>query len=197
MVEGIRLMRQMWEAKEPFKFDGKYFAADFYYLYTKPRRKIPVYSSAIGRKAAYGAGVNADGLITISPRNDPQKLKEVILPEYERGRSEAKKVGLGKVAIEFEFSFDRPEHLLRTGWRTLGICRKDSWSIPNPVVVEEEGRKVTLADLRRSMHFFKNWKELVRTVEEYRSVGVNEVSVYTGCAKKQIRALANNLLSVF
>jgi alkanesulfonate monooxygenase SsuD/methylene tetrahydromethanopterin reductase-like flavin-dependent oxidoreductase (luciferase family) len=197
LVEGIRLIRQMWEAKQPFKFEGKYFASDFYYLYTKPRGKIPIYCSAIGRRAAYGAGLNTDGLITITPRNDPEKLRAIILPEYKRGRSEAKKAGLGKIAIELIFSFERPEHLLRSAWRTLGIFRKDSWSIPNPVVVEEEGRKVTPSDLRRNMYFFKNWKEIVRTIESYRSIGVNEVSVYTGCDRKQIRTLADNLLSVF
>ena len=197
LTEGITLMRKMWEAKRPFSFEGKFFHSDFYYLYTKPVRKIPIYSSAIGKKAAYEAGKHADGLITVSPRNDPAKLKELILPEYKRGRNESRKSGLGRVSIELVFSFDKPEHLLRTGWRTLGICRKDSWSIPNPVAVEEEGRNVTMADLRRSMHFFRNWKEVVGIVEEYRAVGVNEVSTYTGCDKKQIKALANNLLSVF
>ena len=197
MVEGISLMRQMWESTEPFKFEGKYFSSDFYYLYTKPRKKIPIYSSAIGKKAAYGAGISADGLITISPRNDPAKLREQVLPEYKRGRSEAKKVGLGKVAIELVFSFDTPEFLRRNAWRTLGICRKDSWSIPNPVAVEEEGRKVTEYDLRKNMHFCEKWKDLVNIIEEYRAVGVNEVTTYTGCDKKQIRAFANNILSVF
>jgi hypothetical protein len=187
----------MWAATEPFKFEGPYFASDFYYLYTKPRRKIPIYSSAIGRRAAYAAGVDADGLITISPRNDPNKLKEEILPEYRRGRNLAKKPGLGKVAIELVFRFDKPDQVLRTSWRTLGICRKDSWSIPNPVAVEEEGRKVTLEDLYRGMYFFNNWKDVVKVIEEHRAVGVNEVTVYTGCDRKRLRSLADNVVSVF
>ncbi len=197
LTEGMKLIRQMWSSQDPFRFEGKYFSSDFYYLYTKPRKKIPIYSSAIGRKAAFGAGLNADGLITISPRNDPQKLKEVILPEYGKGRSEANKDGLGKIAIELVFSFDKPEDLVRKAWRTLGICRKDSWSIPNPVAVEQEGGKVTVDDLRRNMHFCKNWKDVVKVIEAYQEVGVNEVTTYTGCDKKLIRAYAKNVLSVF
>ena len=100
MTEGIRLIRQMWDSKEPFKFEGKYFSSGFYCLYTKPRRKIPIYASAIGRKAAYAAGANTEGLITLSPRNDVQRLKDVILPAYMQGRRETNKKGLGKVAIE-------------------------------------------------------------------------------------------------
>lgn len=197
LKEGIRLIRQMWESTEPFKFEGKYFTSDFYYLYTKPRKRIPIYLSAIGKKAAYEAGLNMDGLITITPRNDQKKLKETILPEYRKGRLEAKRRGLGKVAVELIFSFEKPEYLLRNAWKTLGICRKDSWSIPNPVTVEQEGQKITLDELHRNMHFCKNWKDVIELIEAYRKVGVNEVTTYTGCNKKLIRAFATNVLSVF
>jgi len=197
LTEGIKLIKQMWDATEPFRFEGKYFSSDFYFLYTKPRKKIPIYSSAIGRKAAYAAGLYADGLITVSPRNDPRKLKESILPEYQKGRSEANKVGLGKAAVELVFSFDKPEDILKKAWRTLGVCCKDSWSIPNPVAVEEAGKQVTVDDLQRNMHLCKNWKDVVKVIETYQEVGVNEVSIYTGCDKKQIRALAKNVLCAF
>jgi len=197
LEEGVRLIRKMWEAEEPFKFEGKFFSSDFYFLYTKPRRKIPIYSSAIGKKAAHAAGLIADGLITISPRNDVQKLREIILPAYKQGRSEANKEGLGKVAIELVFSFAEPSVLLKNAWKTLGICRKDSWSIPSPVAVEQEGGKVTPEDLGKNMHFCKSWKDVVKVIEAYREVGVNEVTTYTGCDKKMIRALARNVRDVF
>jgi len=197
LTEGVRLMRQLWESEEPFKFEGKYFSSDFYYLYTKPKRRIPIYSSAIGKRAAHAAGAYADGLITISPRNNPEKLKETILPAYARGRRETNKEGTGKIAIEMLFSFNKPEYLLKTAWKTLGICRKDSWSIPNPVAVEQEGAKVTMDDLRRSVAFFRNWKDLVKFIEAYQEVGVNEVNTDTGCDKKMIRAFAKNVLDVF
>ena len=197
LAEGIRLIRRLWESSEPFKFEGTYFSSDFYFLYTKPRRKIPIYSSAIGKRAAHAAGVFADGLITISPRNDVHRLKDVILPAYMDGRRESNKEGMGKIAIEIVFSFAEPEWLIRNAWKTLGINRKDSWSIPNPVAVEEEGGKVTVDDLRRNTHFCKNWKELVRLIDAYREIGVNEINTYTGCDKKTIRAFAKNVLEVF
>ena len=197
LTEGIRLMRQLWQSPEPFAFEGKYFSSDFYYLYTKPSRAIPVYCSALGKRAAYEAGVHADGLITISPRNNVQRLKEVILPAYMQGRRESKKEGTGKIAIELVVSFVGPDELIKSAWRTLGINRKDSWSIPNPVAVEEEGRKVTEEDLRRNMHFCKNWKDLVKLIEEYKEIGVSEVNTYTGCDKKMIRSFAKNVLDVF
>ena len=197
LTEGIELIRKLWQSTEPFKFEGKYFSSDFYYLYTKPSRAIPIYSSAIGKKAAHAAGMHADGLITVSPRNDVNKLKEIILPAYLQGRRESNKEGLGKVALELVISFVEPEELIKNAWRTLGINRKDSWSIPNPVAVEEEGKKVTADDLRRNMHFCRNWKDLVKIIERYEELGITEVNTCTGCDKKAIRAFAKNVLDVF
>jgi coenzyme F420-dependent glucose-6-phosphate dehydrogenase len=197
LIEGIRLIRMMWDSKEPFKFEGKYFSSDFYHLYTRPRKKIPILLSAIGKKAARLAGMHADELITICPRNDLQAMKEVILPAYRQGRIEANKQGPGRVAVEVNFSFLQPEEIVRTQWRTLGICHKDSWSIPNPVVVEEEGRKVTADEVRKNTHICSKWSDLVEVIEQYAKAGVTEVSLYTGADKKQIRAVARNVLSVF
>lgn len=197
LTEGITLMRKLWESKEPFKFEGKYFYADFYYLYTKPRRKIPLYLSAIGRRAAFAAGKYADGLITIGPRNDAEKISKVIMPEYERGRKSSSNERPRRVAVEILFSLQSPEELVTRSWRTLGILRKDSWSIPDPMKVEEEGRKVTVGEVRQGLHACKNWRELVRVVETYRQIGVNECTFTIGCNKRMMKALADNVLSVF
>jgi coenzyme F420-dependent glucose-6-phosphate dehydrogenase len=197
LTEGIRLMRMMWESKEPFKFEGKFFSSNFYYLYTKPRTDIPVYASAIGKKAAYASGLNADGLISIAPRNDSQKLKNELLPAYRQGRLEAGKKGLGKVAVELAFSFQKPIAVVRKAWRTIGIMNKDSWSILDPVAAEEAGRGVTVDEVQKNICFCKNWKGLVRVVEAYGKVGVTEVSLFTSCDKKLIRVIADNVLSVF
>lgn len=197
LIEGIRLMRMMWGSKEPFGFEGRFYSSDFYYLYTKPRRKIPIYFSAIGRRAARFAGIYAEQLITICPRNDLEMMMNEILPAYRRGRIEAHKRGPGGVAIEVNFSFLRPEEILRTQWRALGIHHKDSWSIPNPVAAEEEGRRVSVEEVRRCTHICSNWDDLIEVIEQYAKIGVTAVSLYTGADKKQIRAIARNVLSAF
>jgi len=197
LIEAIGLIQLMWDSKEPFKFDGRYFSSDFYHLYTKPRRKIPIYFSAVGKKAARYAGTYADHLITICPRNDFQMMKEVILPTYRQGRIGANKKGPGGVTIELNFSFLRPEDIVRTQWRSLGIYHKDSWSLPNPVAVEEEGKKVTADEVRKGTHICRKWSDLVEAIEQYGKIGVTAVMLYTGADKKQIRMIAKNVLSVF
>jgi len=197
LIEGIRLMRMMWDSKEPFKFEGKYFSSDFFNLYTKPKRKIPLYFSAIGKRAARLAGMYADHLITLCPRNDLRIMKEVILPAYVQGRIEANKKGPGGVVVEVNFSFLNPEEIVRTQWRTLGLYHKDSWSILNPLASEEEGRKVTVDEVRRATHICKNWNDLVQVIEQYAEIGVDAIALYSGADKRKIRAIAENVLSVF
>ena len=197
LIEGVRLMRLMWNSKEPFSFRGKYFSSDFYYLYTKPRTRIPVYFSAIGKRAAHLAGKYGDALVTICPRNSIQAMKEVILPAYKKGRSEAGKEGLGEVAIELVFSFKNAEEMVKTEWRSLGIYHKDSWSMPDPVVVEEEGKKVSVDDVKRNVHICRSWKDLISLIEEYSGIGITTFSLFSGADKGQISAIAENVLKVF
>jgi len=197
LVEGIRLMRMMWDSREPFGFDGKYFSADFYFLYTKPRRRIPVYFSAIGRRAAHYAGEYGDGLISICPRNNTQTMKEVILPAYRQGRANAGKKGDGEIAVELGFSFKNPEEIVKSEWRSLGFYHKDSWSIPNPIAVEEEGRKVSVDDVRRNVHLCRNWRDVVSLIDEYSRIGVTSFSLFTGAEKRQIHRIADNVLKAF
>jgi hypothetical protein len=69
--------------------------------------------------------------------------------------------------------------------------------MPNPVVVEEEGRKVTTDDLTKYIHFCSGWKDVEKIIENYRKVGVNEVNIFTGCDKERIQAYAENILNIF
>jgi len=197
LVEGVRLMRLMWDSKEPFSFNGKYFSSDFYHLYTKPKNRIPVYFSAIGRRAARMAGEYGDALVTICPRNSLETMREVILPSYRQGRLDAGKKSLGEVAIELGFSFKTPEEMVRTEWRSLGLYRKDSWSIPDPIAVEEEGKKATMEDVQKNIHFCGSWKDVVSLIEEYSGIGIASFSLYSGADRSQIRQIAENVLKVF
>jgi coenzyme F420-dependent glucose-6-phosphate dehydrogenase len=190
LTEGLRLIRSLWSSKKPFRFDGKYFSSDFYFLYTKPRKRIPIYLSAIGKQAAYSAGLNADGMITIAPRNNVEKLQEKILPSYRAGRAKANKSGSGKICIELAFSFLKPEQIQRYSWRTLGIMNKDSWSLPDPVAVEKAGKNIKVEDIKRNTCICRNWSDLIKIIDDYRKIGVNEVSIYTGCERKKIRDIA-------
>jgi coenzyme F420-dependent glucose-6-phosphate dehydrogenase len=195
LVEGIQLIKRLWDSKEPFSFDGKYFGADYYYLYTKPKRTIPIYFSAVGRKAAFNAGRYADKLVTTSPRNSTKKLRDDILPAYEDGlRGTGKRGGL---VVEMEFSFMSPQEMKKKEWKGLGMHVKDSWSIKDPIEAEKVGKKVSIEELKRNIHFIDGWNELVRIIEEYAELGASEIVLISEANKEKIREFAKNVLNVF
>ncbi|MCS4539627.1 MAG: LLM class flavin-dependent oxidoreductase [Thaumarchaeota archaeon] len=195
LTEGITLIKRLWKTKDPFSFNGKFFPSKFYHLYTKPKNKIPIYFSAIGRRAAYYAGLHADNLVTISPRNTIEKLQREILPEFERGCREAGK-RRGGIVIHMDFSLDTPSALVKNSWRTLGWMLKDSWSIENPVAVEKAGRKVGIEDVKKAVHFCKSWRAVMKIIDDYIAVGANAIVLITEADKKKIRDVAHNVLNV-
>jgi len=201
LIEGLELIRRLWESKKPFSFQGKYYSADFYYMYTKPKTQIPIYFSAIGKKAAYQAGRCADALVTISPRNDLERLRDDILPAYRRGLGDAsggrKGKKKGRLQVHISFTFLSPSQLRRKEWRSLGWLRKDSWSIDDPVAVERAGKEVTDEELQTGMLFCKDWADLVRVAQTYVDAGADEICLSCGAEKPLIKEIRDNVLAVF
>ncbi|MDA4130623.1 MAG: LLM class flavin-dependent oxidoreductase, partial [Thaumarchaeota archaeon] len=193
LCEGVDLIRKLWESKEPFGSEGKYFSSDFYFLYTKPRRKIPIYFSAIGKRAAFYAGKYSDHLVTLSPRNNASSLKEEIIPSFYRGLREANKRN-GQVLIHLSFSLSKPEKVFEASRRKLGWMMKDSWSIRDPVQSEELSEKnLTIEDLKRGFHFCRNWKELIKIIEGYKEVGVNSFALFSEASRKKMKLYSDNI----
>lgn len=195
LLEGLELIHKLWESETPFSFNGKYFSSDFYCLYTKPRTQIPIFFSAIGKKAAYLAGKNGDAIVTESPRNNVDKLKKDILPEYQRGADEAGRKK--RTIIYVDFSLVSLEELKDREWRTLGLFRKDAWSASDPVSMEAVGKSITSDELRNNIHFVRDWNDLARTIEMYRELGTEAVILASDANKTRIREIADNLLKVF
>jgi len=194
LTEGVQLIRRLWNSTEPFSFDGKYFGADFYYLYTKPKKTIPIYFSAVGKKAAYNAGKYADKLVTLGPRNSTKRIRDDILPAYEDGlRGTGKRGGL---VVEMDFSFRSPQEMKKE-WRSLGMEAKDSWSIRNPIESEKVGKKVKVEELKRNIYFIKGWNELVKIIEGYVELGASEIALISEAHKEKITEFAKNVLNVF
>lgn len=195
LVEGVRLMRRLWESKEPFAFEGKYYSADFYLLYTKPKTRIPIYFSAVGKRTAYFAGLQADTLVTIGPRNDVEKFQSVIVPEFRRGLRESHRKG--DVEVHVNFSFKSPSELRKEQPGSLGWLTKDSWSIKDPVAVENAGRRIKDQEIRSGMLLCSGWQELVGELQKYVDAGATKLCLSSGADKKRIKEIGDNVLSVF
>jgi len=195
LVEGVQLMRRLWESKEPFSWNGKFFSASFYYLYTKPKTKIPIYFAAAGRKAACYAGKFGDKMVTLAPKNSPEKLRAEIIPSYMDCAKESGRAG--GTAARIDFSFKSPERLIAEEWQSLGILAQDSFSLRTPVDVELAGRTLSAEELSRKIHFVEDWRSLINMINKYIDIGIKEIIIPTDANKDFIRETAKNLLTIF
>jgi coenzyme F420-dependent glucose-6-phosphate dehydrogenase len=196
LCEGVTLMRRLWKETKPFSFRGKYFSSEFYYLYTHPRTEMQIYFSALGEKTAYYAGSFGDHLVTLSPLNDAERIRNVLLPQYERGCSDAKKEK-GSLVVHIDYSFKEPAQLLKESRVDLSGMAKGAFDAKTPIEVEELGKKLTLSDVKRVVHSPKDWNHLMKVLETYVDVGASELILPSAPVKKEIEQVAKNVLDVF
>lgn len=196
LCEGIALMRRLWNERKPFSFEGKYFSSEFYYLYTRPRTKLPIYFSAVGEKAAYHAGAFGDHLVTLSPKNDVERIRNVLLPEYERGCSDAKR-RKGELVVHLDYSFKKPAQLLKDERASLSPNARGAVDAKTPIEVEKLGKKLTPSDVGKVVHYCRDWDQLIKVLETYVDVGASELVIFCAPVRKEIEQLAKNVLGVF
>jgi len=196
LCEGLVLMERLWTAKKPFAFRGKYFSSKFYYMYTKPRTELDVYFSAVGPKAAYAAGRYGDHLVTLCPWNDPERIRDVVLPAFKKGQKDAGKSG-GKVLVHIDYTFKSLAQVLKDSRRELSPFVKNSVDIKTPVALENATRTLTPERLSHFMHPVRDWSDLIKKLEEYVAVGATEVILFSSPVKKEMELVAKNVLSVF
>ncbi len=196
LCEGVTLMRQLFEEKKPFSFKGKYFSSKFYYLYTRPRTKMPVYFSAVGEKAAFYAGSFGDHLVTLSPQNDVERIRDVLLPQYQKGCADAGKKG-GDLVVHVDYSFKTPGQLLKDSRADLTPSIKGAVNAKTPIDVEKMGKKLTASYVSRVVHSCRDWNQLIKVLESYVEVGTSELILFSAPVKKEIEQVAKNILSVF
>jgi hypothetical protein len=96
-----------------------------------------------------------------------------------------------------EFSFMSPKEMKKKEWKGLGMHVKDSWSIKDPIEAEKVGKKVSIEELKRNIHFINGWNGLIKIIEEYAELGASEIVLISEANKEKIREFAKNVLNVF
>jgi secondary-alcohol dehydrogenase (coenzyme-F420) len=198
MVEGIQMIRKMWESKTFFDFDGKYFKANQIYLYTRPRTNMKIYVSGVGPKAARGAGEFGDALITLSHANAFERCRDVIFPAFEEGaRSAGKDPAKMEKLVSLSFSFKDAQTFAKTERRYAGIVAKNSFNEPDPRKIEQMGRDLSDEELIKSTTFCKNWNDVLDLISKFRELGTTMIVLNSGADKKLIRTFGQKILPHF
>jgi coenzyme F420-dependent glucose-6-phosphate dehydrogenase len=198
LVEGITLMRKLWESEEYFSFSGKYFSMKDVFLYTKPKSKIEIYFSALGPKGAAYAGQYADHLVTIA---SPQKCREEIFPAFEAAAVKAGKDPnkMEKVAnISSWFADSKQsgvEEVRRLG--DAGLFDRGSLDEIDPRKIEQRGTRVSDEQILQSKVFVTSPEVLIEEIEQYQKVGATSVTIVTQSKPENIRFVGEKVLPYF
>ncbi len=162
LEEALTIMNRLWTSTEPISFAGKYYTLNNAVLLTKPEKKVPVYVSAIGPRAANLAGRLGDHLISIA--NNPRYIREELWPALEAG---ARVAGKDPKAMErvghFAYVYD-PDQVVA------------------PESLQQDAGTISGGALDRAMSsemicLFHSAEDIIKKIEETKRMGYNHIAL--------------------
>jgi coenzyme F420-dependent glucose-6-phosphate dehydrogenase len=197
LAEAVVLMKRMWEDKQYFNHQGKYFKMNNFFLYTKPKTKIPIYFAAQGRKAAAYSGIYGDHLVTV---NSPKTCQEVIFPVFE---DSARKVGknpsqmekMVEVSLYFADKYAGVEEVRKSG--EAGFFASDSFDQTDPRKVQEMANTVSDETIVANFCFVLSPDDIVQAIEKYSHAGATHIELVTHSFPERIELIGEKVLPHF
>jgi coenzyme F420-dependent glucose-6-phosphate dehydrogenase len=172
LEESIQVIKKCWSSKDYFRFKGKYFKP-FFYMYDKPKQRIPLFCAASGPHAAAIAGKYADGFVSINP---PEYFKDVIIPTVTKaakaaGRDPRKIERAAWISTFYDPDYDKA---LTSARRYGGLLIPECYhSIDDPRVIEARANLVRDDILAKVFGVSTSSDQLISHVEQFIKVGVN------------------------
>jgi len=197
LSEAVVLIKRMWESKEFFTHQGKYFNLNDFYLYTKPKTKIPIYFAAQGKKAAFQAGIYGDHLVTI---NSPDTCREEIFPAFEEsakktGKDPSKMEKMVEVLLHFADKNKGVNEVRKTG--NAGFLAKGSFAETDPRKVQEMSYTVNDETIRANFCFASSPEDIIEIIEKYERSGATHVELVTHSFSDKIKMIGETVLPYF
>jgi G6PDH family F420-dependent oxidoreductase len=197
LSEAVVIIRRMWESKESFTYRGKYFKINNFFLYTKPKTKIPIYFAAQGRKAAGYAGTYGDHIVTV---NSPETCRDVIFPAFEEsakkgGKDPSRMEKMAEVLLHFGEKDKGIEQIRRSG--NAGFLANGSFSETNPKKIQELSCTASDETIKGIFNIVSSKDDIIETIEKYACAGATHVELVTHCFVKRIRFIGEKVLPYF
>jgi coenzyme F420-dependent glucose-6-phosphate dehydrogenase len=129
MDEALEIINRLFDG-ERLDFEGRHFRTKHAYLHTLAERRVPIYVSAFGAKAAGVAARRSDGLWTLA---DPDSAPELI-DAYRAACDDAGKEP-GEIILQTGFSWAEDDDAALEGARVWKATQPpefftDDWSVP-------------------------------------------------------------------
>jgi len=175
LAEAVKLIRMLWENKDYFTFEGKYYQLKNAKLYVRPKEKIPIIISAGGPKAAKLAGEIGDGIMVFA--GSPAEVEDRILKPYREGVKKAgKKFEETERAIYIFGGVVDPNILTKI---LKGLKRTVIWALEeahkkaDPREIDQLVEAAPESIVLEKAVFVTSTDELIGRLEKYVNIGIN------------------------
>lgn len=197
LAEAVVLMKRMWESEEYFNHQGRYFEIHNFFLYTKPKTKIPIYFAAQGKKAASYAGIYGDHLVTV---NSPENCRSVIFPAFEEsarrvGKDPSKMEKMVEVSLYFADESKGVEEVRRSG--EAGFFAEGSFDEVDPRKIQEMSHTVSDETINSNFCFVSLPDDIIGIIEKFWYAGATHIELVTQSFPKRIELIGEKVLPYF
>lgn len=171
LAEAVQLMRKYWSEADYFSFEGNYFKVKSVFCYDKPKRGLPIYWSAFGRKSAKIGGLYADHLMT---SGSPENLRDNIIPHF---LDSAKSVGrdLEKVerCVYIDGGYGNLRKLVSKYRLSAGSLIPENFDERDPRKIELSTSRLTDDEILNKTCLYSSPEQFVELIDKYMKAGVN------------------------
>jgi coenzyme F420-dependent glucose-6-phosphate dehydrogenase len=197
LAEAIVLIKKSWTSNDYFTFEGEYFKIENFFLYTKPKSRIPIYFSAIGKQAARFAGTFGDHLVTI---NSPELCREIVFPTFDSaarksGRDPSKMEKIAVLDLFFGEKVQGMKEVRKSG--EAGILAEGAFEQRDPRKIQEMSADVSDSKILANKFFISSPDELIELIDKYWQVGATHVDINTHSFPDRIRTIGSKVVPYF
>jgi len=180
--EAVTVIKRLWN-EDYVTFKGRHFTLKNAKIFTKPRQTIPIYLSALGPKAAYLAGRLGDGWITLNLPED--RIRDLLIPEFERGLRERKKEGyqtnspprkIAEIVLSYDKDLDKAIEACRP---FAGTFSREVFEnkIIDPREIKSLGDNVDKKDIAARMLATDSEEKIIAAISKFKRLSFDTVEV--------------------
>lgn len=197
LIEAVGLMRTMWKSEDYFTHRGKNFKAANFFLYTKPKMKIPIYFAAQGKKAAVYAGIYGDHLVTM---NSAKTCRDVVFPVFEKAARDAGKDPseinkMVEVQLHFSDQTSGVKEIKKSG--EAGFLAQGSFGESDPRKIQVSGQTVSDEKILENWCFVSSAEDIINVIEKYQQANATHIELVTHSFPDRIKYIGKKVLPYF
>jgi len=169
--EALTIIKKLWSGKR-VTFRGKYWKLNKATLYSKPKKRVPIYIAGTGVKIAMVVGKHGDGFITV-PHIEvsfEKVFRSLRKGAEEVGRDPSKIKRIMHMMVSYDEDYDRALDATEP-WNATVIPALYKYAVYDPVELDENG-KVVGRDIRaRKFLIITEPEQLIHRLEEFIKLG--------------------------